>query len=106
MSSAFILSSSPQSLLPFDMALSTPSETPQKSLSFPITSPLISQDKGSFSISKNTTLIFICMNRKPQLLKNLFAITPTNAPTFANAQSAKDLDMFEGIAATSQMGNC
>ena len=40
------------------------------------------------------------MDRKPQLQRNLFTITPINVPTFADAQSARDSDMFEGIAAT------
>ena len=37
------------------------------------------------------------MERKPQLLENLIDITPINAPTFIDAQNARDSDIFERI---------
>ena len=45
------------------------------------------------------------MDRKPQPPRNPFTITPINAPTFADAQSARELDTFKGIAVTTSVPN-
>ena len=105
MSSVFTLSSPPLSPLPFDMALSIPSEIPSNSLLSPITSLPILQERESYSTLKNTTLTFTRMERRLHPPENLIDIILTIAPTFVDAQSARGSDTFEKTVATTSASN-